>query len=252
MSNDHNTPLKKTYDEAIKTLPYSYYFNANINDALDEVKTVLKRFLLVVLGLVLLGIVIYLGLRATSEPAFVVWFGLAAAIFIPGSIAAIRYAFTAKERKMLQELARVPVIDKQIRRSKNLEEQIRQLEEEKVQIAEVTRLESRRQTLLERKKSLEEDGSRILYDLQAIDLEIRDLDVYIQSSPATQQVKELYERLQARRRGDVVIRWGSRYYRVDRDLILGLFPLGTGRLVLAYFRLLEEMLNWQRRPKDRD
>ena len=212
----------------------------------------LQRVLLVVSGIVLLGIVIYLGLRATSESAFVVWFGLAAAIFTPVSIATFRYAFTAKERKILQELAKVPMVEKQIVRSKSLEEQIRQLEEEKVQIAEVTRLESRRQALLERKKFLEEDGGRILDDLQAVDLELRQLDIDIQSSPTTQQVKELYERLQARRRGDVVFRWGSRYYRVDRDLILGLFPFATGRLVLAYFRLLEAMLDWQRRPKGRD
>lgn len=211
----------------------------------------LTRFFSGIIGLVLLGIVIYLGFQAATDPVFVIWFGLAVAI-LPGlSYRAVRYAFIGSEGKVLKYLSKLPEVEKRIQQAKSLEERIKVLEEERAQIAEVVELESQRQALLEGKRSLEQDAARILNKLQAIDSELGAINMNVQSSPVSQQVQSLHERLQVRQRGDIVIRLGSRYYSIDRDLVLGLFPLGFGRLLLCFLRFYDTILSRQRKSKDK-
>jgi hypothetical protein len=72
---------------------------------------------------------VWLGLKTTSDAAFVVWFGLASAILAPTGIAMIGYAITGGQREVLQRLSKVPEIDKLISEAKTQEERIRLLEE---------------------------------------------------------------------------------------------------------------------------
>lgn len=206
----------------------------------------MKRVLSLVFGLSLLGVVVFLGFKVSSNPSFVIWFGLSAAILAPIGMKAISYTFSIGDREIFKQLSKVPETKTLIREAKSQEEKVRLLEGERTRIEEVVQFESCRQALLERKESLEKDGVRILDELRDVDLELEALNINIESTPAAQQVKLLHERLQARRKGDLIIRIGTSQYRLDRDLVFAL-PFDMGRLLLAYFRMVEGLLRRNRR-----
>lgn len=194
------------------------------------------RFFQVAIGLLLFAAVIYLGFLASSDSRFVIWFGLAAALLAPGGIALISYAVTARSRQTLSQLSKVPEIEKLINEAESQEEKVRLLEQERERLVEAIELESRKQALDLRKDSLEKNAIDILNELEAIDTELNSLDVDIASSPARDAVRRLNERLSARQRGDVVLRLGSRYYSINRDIVLGM-PMG--RFLMFYLRIIE-------------
>lgn len=195
---------------------------------------IVKRIIAFLLGLVLLAAVIWLGLQATSSQVYVVWFGLASAILAPTGVALIGYTLTGGQRETLQRLSKVPEIDKLISEAKTQEERIRLLEEERSRLLEAVRIETRRQTLITKKAALEEDGARILGELQAVERELNNLELDIEASTVKEEIKNLNERLEAHRRGDPVFRLGETYVRLNRDLIRG-FPLSTLLLIPGFF-----------------
>lgn len=197
------------------------------------------------LGIILLAAVVWFGLRATYSQAYVVWFGLASAILAPTGVTLLGYALTGGQREMLQRLSRIPEIDKLISEAKTQEERIRLLEAERSRILEAIRIETRRQTLLAKKNTLEEDGTRILEELQAVERELDNLEIDIEASTVREEINRLNERLRARQRGDTIIRLGETYVRVNHELIRSL-PLSAllllpGVFAEGMFRLVESM-----------
>jgi hypothetical protein len=57
---------------------------------------------------------------------------------------------------------------------------------------------------------------------------------------AREEIERLRQRVRARARGDVILRLGTRTYRVDRDIITAL-PFGWGQITFALFQLLERL-----------
>lgn len=100
------------------------------------------------------------------------------------------------------------------------------------------RLESRRQAAKDRKQSLERDAQRILDELDNLDAELQEIDEEVGESLVRDEITRLRERVNARRDGDVILRIGSRVYRIDRDIIKAL-PFGYGNLLLAWARVVE-------------
>jgi hypothetical protein len=199
----------------------------------------LRRIVAFAIGAGLLAVVVWLGLKTTSAPVYVVWFGLASAILAPTAVAMVGYALTGGQRDVLRRLSKVPEIDMLISEAESQEERIRLLEEERSRLLEAVQLETRRQTLITRKAALEHDGSQILKELQAVERELADLEVDIEASTVTEEIARLNERLEARQRGDVIIRLGETYVRVSRELVRG-FPLSP--LLLLPGTLAEMML----------
>lgn len=197
-----------------------------------------KKIAVLTMGLALLALVVWLGFRASEDNTYILFFGLASAILAPLGITVISYAFSGRERETLQRLEKVPEIAKLIEQAKTQEEKIRVLEQQRDQLTQIIQLESRRQALLATKESLEARGVDILEQLDAVEAELPILEASITSSPASEHIQRLHERLQARRRGDLVIRIGSRYYSLDRDLILSV-PMG--RFLLGYLRMMQSL-----------
>ena len=193
----------------------------------------------IIIGFALLGIVGFLGIQAASDNRYIVWFGLAAALLAPGGIASISYAFSSGSRDTLARLERIPEIEKLIEEAKTQEEKIRLLEEERERLVEAIELETRKQALTARKDSLETDAVDILGELEAIDNELSTLDAEIEISSAQDAVQILNERLVARRRGDIVIRLGTRHFYLNRNLILSL-PMG--RFLLFNLQVAESLM----------
>jgi len=204
---------------------------------------ILKRTITFLLGAGLLAVVVWSGFRTTNGTAYVVWFGLASAILAPTGLALIGYTLTGGQREVLQRLSKIPEIDKLISEAQTQEERIRLLEGERARLLEAVKLETRRQTLITKKYTLEQDGTRILNELQAVNLELAGLEMDVEASTVKEEVARLNEQLQARRRGDVVIRLGETYIRVSRELIrsVPLYPLLLlpGFFAEATFRFVE-------------
>jgi hypothetical protein len=204
---------------------------------------VLKRIAAFVIGAGLLTVVVWLGFKTTSGPVYIVWFGLASAILAPTGVATIGYALTGGQREVLQRLSKVPEIDKLISEANTQEERIRLLEEERSRLLEAVQLETRRQTLVTKKAVLEQDGVQILNELQAVERELGHLEMDIEASTVREEIKRLNERLEARQRGDIIIRLGETYVSVSRNLVrsfpLSVFLLLPGTLAEGILRSLD-------------
>jgi hypothetical protein len=206
---------------------------------------VLLRLAAALLALTLLAGVVYLGILSGRDAKYVVWFGIASAIVAPIGLTLFGYAFRSGERNLIQRLSKVPEIERLILEAKTQEDKIQLLEAERGRLVEVVKIESRRQAIRDRIESLENDAVRIIRDLKNLDAEARLIEEQITDSPVAEEIKALHERVRARQEGDVVIRLGRRVYRIDRDIIKA-FPAGSGNLVLAYFRVMERVLDYVR------
>jgi hypothetical protein len=92
---------------------------------------------------------------------------------------------------------------------------------------------------LDRINSLEGDAVRILAELENLDRELILIDEQVGESAISEEIRRLRERIKAREDGDVILRLGSRVYRIDRDIIKAL-PL-LGNPLIAYFRIAEKL-----------
>jgi hypothetical protein len=96
---------------------------------------------------------------------------------------------------------------------------------------------------------LEDDASRILAELENLDRELILIDEQVGESAISEEIRRLRERIKDREDGDVILRLGSRVYRIDRDIIKAL-PFGFGNPLIAYF-LIAEKLGKAVQPKQR-
>jgi len=198
--------------------------------------TLIKKLIAVLFAISLLAGTIYLGIRSGEDSKFVVWFGIASAIAAPVGLALLGYAIGSSDGELIQRLAKVPEIEKLVEQAKTQEDKLRVLEAERARLAEIVRFESRRQSTLDRIDSLEHDAVRILGELNCLDEELKILDEQVGESAASEEIRRLRERVKARGDGDMILRIGTRVYRIDRDIIEAL-PFGLGNPLLAYFRI---------------
>lgn len=200
----------------------------------------LRKIIAALLATGLITGTICLGIRSGKDNRFVVWFGIASATAAPVGLALFGYAISRTDGKLIQRLAKVPEIERLIEQAKSQEEKLRVLEAEHVRLAEIVKFESRRQAALDRIDNLERDAIRILAELDSLNEELRLLDEQIGESSASEEIRRLRERVKAREDGDVILRLGTRVYRIDRDIIKAL-PFGLGNPLLAYFRIAESL-----------
>jgi len=57
---------------------------------------------------------VYLGIQSGKDNRFVIWFGIAAAIAAPVGLNLFTYAFSRSDREIIQQLAKVPEIERLI------------------------------------------------------------------------------------------------------------------------------------------
>jgi len=66
------------------------------------------------IAICLIGETVYLGFQSLKDNRFVIWFGLASAIAVPVGLNLFTYAFRRSDRENIQQLAKVPEIEKLI------------------------------------------------------------------------------------------------------------------------------------------
>ncbi|MBD3866486.1 MAG: hypothetical protein IFK94_00010 [Acidobacteria bacterium] len=133
----------------------------------------------------------------------------------------------------------MPDIQKLIEKADSEKERIQLLKQQREQLEEVIRYESRRQVLLARREQFQEDGVQLLTDLESVDAELSAIDDSVAGSPFRDEIAQLQDRLEARREGSVVLQFGSRHLTLDRDLVLG---LPFGRIILFNLRTIQSLL----------
>jgi len=95
---------------------------------------------------------------------------------------------------------------------------------------------------------LDGDAVRILAELENLDRELILIDEQVGESAISEEIRRLRERIKAREDGDVILRLGSRVYRIDPGFITAL-PL-LGNALIVSFRIAE-MLEKAVLPKQR-
>lgn len=187
----------------------------------------LKKLLFFIIGLGLIAVVVFLGMKAAKNPSFVIWFGLSAAILVPAAFAVIGYGFRTEERLLFKELAKVPEIDKLIKEAKTKEEKIALLEQERSRLNEIIQVEARRQMLFAKQDSLEKEVMRVLNDYKAVEAELKLMDIKIDESPSYQEIERIQQRIKDRRKGKIVIiKFGKREITLRENDLPDLFFLG--------------------------
>jgi hypothetical protein len=200
----------------------------------------IKKIIAALIATVLVAGTVYLGILSGNDSLFVVWFGIASAIAAPVGLGLFGYAISRPDDEIIQQLSKVPEIEKLIEQAKTQEEKIQVLEVERSRLAEIVKIESRRQAALDRIDSLERDAVRILAELENLDRELMLIDEQVGESAISEEIRRLRDRVKAREDGDVILRLGSRVYRIDRDIIKAL-PFGLGNPLIAYFRIVEKL-----------
>ncbi len=222
-------PIYKILDRSLSTL------NLGITSV------ILRRK--IISALIATGLItgtVYLGIQSGKDNRFVIWFGIASATAAPVGLNLFTYAFRRSDREIIQQLAKVPELERLIQQAKTQEEKIQVLEAERSRLAEIVKIESRRQAALDRINSLEGDAVRILAELENLDRELILIDEQVGESAISEEIRRLRERIKAREDGDVILRLGSRVYSIDRDIIKAL-PFGLGNPLIAYFRIVEKL-----------
>ncbi|MEL7654333.1 MAG: hypothetical protein AAGU75_00315 [Bacillota bacterium] len=176
----------------------------------------IRRIGTLALGLFLVGAVVQLGILSTKNPYFVVWFGVASAFAAPIAIAALKYTFTRNEREALADLLKVSEIDQLISKAKTQEEKLKILEEERRSLVEVIKSETRKRAIIERRNFLENEIVRIMDELKLIDGELADICIKNQgANTISEEVRKLYERLEAKNKKDITISLGNKNILFD-------------------------------------
>jgi hypothetical protein len=197
----------------------------------------LKRASMALVAAVLLGVCVYLGIRAAANTSFVVWFGLSTALLAPAGFQLLALAISAGQARLMRRLSKVPEIRELMQQADSEEERVRLLEQERERLEEVVRLEARREALGQLQERLVAEAGSLLDELAAVEAEAASLSDENEVGPVLPEVQALHARVEAPRRGDLVISLRGRDYIVDPDVFNALPILGTGFIGLGLRQL---------------
>ncbi|HEY9814342.1 MAG TPA: hypothetical protein V6D20_00830, partial [Candidatus Obscuribacterales bacterium] len=151
----------------------------------------IKKIIAALIATGLVAGTVYLGIQSGKDNRFVVWFGIASATAAPVGLALFGYAISRSDDEIIQRLSKVPEIEKLIEQAKTQEEKIQVLEEERSRLAEIVKIESRRQAALDRMDSLARDAVRILAELENLDRELVLIDEQVGKSAISEEIQRL-------------------------------------------------------------
>lgn len=198
-----------------------------------------SKIILILLGLLSFFIVIYLGIQASDNSFYVIWFGLSSALLAPAGFTLITLAFRNNNDKLLQQLSKVPEISVLIEKAQTQEEKIKALELERKSLEDAIKYETLRSVLIEKKNNYELEAEKILMQLDDIEHKLSKLDIEIERAEHPEIIQKLREKIRFREQNNIVINL------FDRDIIINLEKIRAtpfiGDFVVAYLKLLQDM-----------
>jgi hypothetical protein len=203
-----------------------------------------KKLLLIVLGVVLLISVIVLGILASKDPSYVIWFGLSAAILAPLAFVVFGHALKGNDHEILAQLSKVPQVRELMDKARSEEDRIKILEAERDRLDETIRVEARRQMLSESRSQLEKELDEKIKQYDATLAELRNLEQDIASSPVRQEIDRVRERLSERKKGRVIV-----IHAGKREMAFSVRKFGDNPLSMIALLMLLGMEKIQRKRK---
>lgn len=156
-----------------------------------------KKIFLFLIGTALIILVVYLGIKSSKDNIFVAPFGLACAFIAPISISCIKSVLNIGKNDVLIKLLKVSQIDELLQKAETQEEKIKLLEEERKQLSNIVKYETRKYAALERRKHLETEAENILKEYEKIEREIQQLNFETKEERLSNKViDELYKKLE--------------------------------------------------------
>ncbi len=198
-----------------------------------------NKFLLVLSGLLLFGVVAYLGLEASTKPTFVIWFGLSSALLAPAGFTLITLAFKNNNDKLLQQLSKVPEISVLIEKANTQEERIEALEIERASLEDAIKYETLRSVLIEKKNTFEMEAEKLIFNLNDVESKLSKLDIEIENTQNSEVIQNLRVKLRAREQNNIVVNLFDREIIIDVEKIRRI-PL-VGEFTIAYLRLFQDI-----------
>jgi hypothetical protein len=183
-----------------------------------------------ILGLLLAGLVIWLGIKTAAqhpEPIFIALFGICAALLGPTAVSLIAGAFPSEHNKALDRLSKAGDIERRVEAADTMEQKVKTLENERQRLTDIIRFEARRQMILDRQVALKfevellaQETDQVLAELKAIENESRHLGEEIDNSSVKKDIMAVRDRLQRERTGA-----GHRSINFLDDLLGGITPM---------------------------
>lgn len=152
----------------------------------------MRRIISAIIGVFLIGVVIYLGIKSGNDNKYIVPFGLTSALIAPMGLSALGYSIKRKD-DTLQKLAKVSQINELIEQVETEEEKIKRLKKEKDVLLDYIKNETKRISKIERKKILEADAKRILDEYKEVAEELNAMsNMEIDLDNVSKEIQELY------------------------------------------------------------
>ena len=202
----------------------------------------IKKLLFVASGATLLILVVALGICASENSSYVIWFGLSAAILAPLAFVLFGHALKGNEREILTNLSKVPELKELIRKAHSEEERLRILEDERKKLDETIRIEVRHQILFELRSQLEKEVKEKTKKYKAVLDELQGLDQEVESSPVRQEIEQIQKILSERKRGRIII-----IHIGNKEFIFPVRKLGNDPLSIGLLLMLLGIEKWQGR-----
>lgn len=197
-----------------------------------------SKIILILLGLLSFFIVLYLGIQASTDSAYVIWFGLSSALLAPAGFTLITLAFRNNNDKLLQQLSKVPEISVLIEKAQTQEEKIKALELERKSLEDAIKYETLRSVLIEKKNNYEVEAEKLLIHLDDIEHKLSKLDIEIENAEHPEIIKKLREKIRLKEQNNIVIKL------FDVDIVINIEKIRAtpfiGEFAVAYLKLLQD------------
>lgn len=132
----------------------------------------MKNVFFLLLGLILIAGLIFLGYYTTTNPTFVIWFGLITAIISPIVFELILLPLKYKDKKIITDLSKIPQIETLLNEAKNNESKVKLLELKIKELDSLISYESRRKTLIAERDLYINQGKLALKQIEGINKSI--------------------------------------------------------------------------------
>ena len=198
-----------------------------------------SKIILIIFGLLSFFIVIYLGIQASTNSSYVVWFGLSSALLAPAGFTLITLAFRNNNDKLLQQLSKIPEISVLIEKAQTQEEKIKALELERQSLEDAIKYETLRSVLIEKKSNFELEAEKLLMNLDDIEDKLSKLDVEIENTEHPEIIQKLREKIRLREQNNIITNL------FDRDIIINVEKIRIipfiGEFAVAYLKLIQDI-----------
>jgi DNA-binding MarR family transcriptional regulator len=196
-----------------------------------------------VVGLVLLGAIVYIGYYTSSHSNFVIWFGVSTAILAPLAFEFLFLPFKSQNSKLIKDLSKVPQIEKLIKEAEDNEQKVKLLEQQRAELDRLVSYESKRRALLAEKKIFIYQGEAALKGLNRVDQSLLDLTGEKESFP--ESLHPLMEKIKHGEPSDVPFTFNGKQHTLRKSDFDGLPGYGVLFFELAkvIVRALDKMEN---------